>query len=65
MYYKNLKEELKSFDRYIKRYKQMEENERKKAAKESLIRSGVLNKNGNLKEHIVTTYDKPKLRIRK
>lgn len=65
MYYKNLKEELESFDRYIKRYKQMEENERKKAAKESLIRSGVLNKNGNPKEHIVTTYDKPKPHIRK
>lgn len=47
-------EELQIFKRHLARYENMSLIERKHSAKESLIRSGVLNKNGTVKNEIVT-----------
>ncbi len=41
-------------DEYLKKLDAMEENEAKKIARETLIRTGVLDSNGNPKEQIVT-----------
>ncbi|MCB6993007.1 hypothetical protein LI177_05850 [bacterium 210820-DFI.6.37] len=48
-----LKKELEIFDRHIARYQKMSLTERKKQAKESLINSGVLNKDGTEKSAII------------
>ena len=48
-----LKKELEIFDRHIARYQKMSPMERKKQAKESLINSGVLNKDGTEKSAII------------
>ena len=48
-----LKKELEIFDRHIARYQKMSPTERKKQAKESLINSGVLNKDGTEKSAII------------
>lgn len=47
-------EELEIFKRHLAHYESMSLVERKHSAKESLIRSGVLNQDGTVKNQIVT-----------
>ena len=45
---------LKKMDEYIERLENLPPDEAKREARESLIRSGVLDKNGNAKKRICT-----------
>lgn len=46
------KKSMQEMEEYISSFKKMEKSKAAKAAKESLIRSGVLNKNGTVKKKI-------------
>ncbi len=50
---KEIQEELEIFERHIARYQNMPPAERKSRAKQSLIRSGVLNEDGSVKDAII------------
>lgn len=45
---------LNDMKKYIKSLKQLPQNEAAKKSKEALIRTGVIDKNGKLKENIVS-----------
>lgn len=49
-----LKKELELFEQHILRYQLLSPEERKRRSRESLIRSGVLNKDGTQKTAIIT-----------
>ncbi|MCH5341139.1 MAG: hypothetical protein J1E01_06715 [Acetatifactor sp.] len=51
-YNKQHEKNMREMDEYINSFKKLDRAEAEKKAKESLIRSGVLNKDGTVKERI-------------
>lgn len=50
---KEIQKELEIFERHMARYQSMPPAERKSCARQSLIRSGVLNEDGSVKNAII------------